>query len=64
MSAEMSLVCLTMSNALEKSIAMVNVRSRSKGWLNIGAISYAAARDEGEQKCWSVCDKSHVGWGK
>ena len=44
MSAEMSLVWLTMSKALEGSIPMVSVQNEGEGWLKSWAVYYLCAR--------------------
>ena len=54
MSTEMSLVWLTLSKALQKSIAMVNVHFGGEGWLKSHSILCARGRRDG----------SHVGWVK
>ena len=57
----MSLVWLTISKTLEKSIAMVNVWSGRHGWLKPRPI--LCARERRRRKRWSGCVGSHVGWG-
>ena len=62
MSAEMSLVWLTMSKALEKSIAMVNVRCEVQGSLKPQAVLYARGRRM-EKLEW-LGRKPSCGWVK
>ena len=58
MSAEMSLVWLTISKPLEMPIAMVDVRSGRQGWLKSWAILCTMGRMEdtvewlGRKSCW------------
>ena len=62
MSAEMSLVWLTMSKALEGSIPMVSVQNEGQGWLKSWAVYYV--QEGGGWKRWSVWYGSHGGWVK
>ena len=60
-STDMSLVLLTMSKALWKSIAMVNERCWARSGWNPWLFY---VRDRGGRKRWSGWDGSHVEWVK
>ena len=61
MSAEMRLVWLTISIALERSIIKINERSKGQGWLKPRAILCARGRGADTAE-W--LGRNHVGWVK